>query len=160
MFDSVLNSVISALKCQGIPAVRKYPGCVLDRSTAAAAVSLKAGSLTASGYGNYMGICEKDGEVRELYGTRGELKIGIEIYTPAASEHAEPECTALLGDICSCIGNIDGIKLKSFESGEAEYDSETEMFRCESTLNATVYLICSSDESGGFTDFVLKGELK
>ncbi|MDO4815171.1 MAG: hypothetical protein Q4A83_01015 [Bacillota bacterium] len=160
MFDSVLNSVISTLEDEGIPAVRKYPGCVLDRSTAAVAVSLKAGSITASGYGNYMGIYEKNGDIKELYGHRAELKIGMEIYTPAAADKAEIQCTKLLNDICSCIGGISGVKLKSFEGGEAKYDSETEMFRCESTVEVTVYLVCNREERGRFTDFVLKGELK
>lgn len=160
MFDSVLDAVVSCLQSNSISAVRKYPGCVLDRNSAAVAVSLKSGSLTASGCGNYLGICDSGGTVKELYGSRAELKIGIEIYTPAADDHAETECVSLLGDICTCVGDIQGIKLKSFENGEAEYDAETEMFRCESALSVTAFMVRQVDECGGFTDFVLRGELK
>lgn len=160
MFDSVLTAVVSALNNEGIPAVRKFPGCVLDRSSAAVAVSLKSGSVTASGCGNYLGICDYGGSLQELYGRRAELKIGLEIYTPAADSHAEPECTSLLGDICACVGNIEGVKLRGFENSEPRYDPETEMFCCESVLSLRVYLVKSADNSGSFTDFVLRGELK
>lgn len=160
MFDSVLDAVVSALNAENIAAVRKYPGCILDRDTAAVAVSLKSGSLTASGCGNYLGTMDSGGTVKELYGSRAELKIGIEIYTPAAADHAEGECISILDDVCACVGGIQGVRLKSFESGEPEYDAETEMFRCRSVLTVSAFMVHQTDDSGAFTDFVLKGELK
>lgn len=160
MFDSVLDAVVSVLNAEGVPAVRKFPGCILNRNTVAVAVSLKSGSLTASGCGNYLGVCHDGGIIKELYGTRAELKISIEIYTPAADKHGEGECMRLLESICSCVGDIQGIKLKGIESRETVYDTEAEMFRCDCTAELTAFLVRESDECGGFTDFVLRGELK
>ncbi|MCF0138161.1 MAG: hypothetical protein HUJ66_07345 [Oscillospiraceae bacterium] len=160
MFDTVINAVLTALKDEGIPAVRKFPAEALDRDSAAVAVCLKSGSVTASGYGNYLGVCDRNGELREVYGSSAELTAGIEIYTPAAAGHAEPECTALLGSICACVGALQGVTLRSFECGETRFDPETEMFRCDAALKLTAYLTRSADENGVFTDFVLRGELK
>lgn len=159
-FDTVINAVVTALTAENIPAARKFPACVLDRHSAAVAVSLKSGSITASGYGDYLGVCESGGEVKELYGSKAELKIGLEIFTPAECGHGEGECVELLGDICACLGELSGIKLTSFESDEPYYDGEAEMFCMKCALNVTAQLVRRSDECGGFTDFVLKGELK
>ena len=157
MFDTVIDSVIAALTAENIPAVRKFPADILDRDSAAVAVGLKSGCVSASGYGDYLGILEQGGELTELYGSKAELCLSIEIFTPAADGHAEEECTELLGDICACIGGLAGVKLRSFEGNAPAYDEETEMFRCESVLTVMAYLVRESDDAGGFTDFVLKG---
>jgi len=157
MFDTVLTSVITALVGEDIPAVRAFPAEGIDRDSTAVAVFIKGGSITASGYGDYLGIAEENGVTKEYYGSHGEIKIGLSIYAPADSEE---DITELLGDICACIGSVSGVKLKSFEQGEVKFDTETEMLKCESILTVSAYLIRDSAQGSSFTDFVLKGELK
>ena len=160
MLNDILDAVIAAMTNVGIHAVSKYPGAALDRSETTVAVSMKHGQLSGSGCGNYLGTRESSGGIRELYGCRAELEIGMAIYTAAPPEEAEKSCLALLDELCGCVGGIEGVRLVSLSCGDVHYDAKTEMLRCDAALSLIAFLISEGDGAGGFTDFVLRGVLK
>ena len=160
MLNDILDAVISAMTNVGINAVSKYPGAALDRSETTVAVSVKHGQLSGSGCGNYLGTRESGGEISELYGCRAELEIAMDIYTAAPPEEAEKTCLDLLDELCTCVGEIDGVRLVSLSCGDVHFDAQTEMLRCDASLSLLAFLVAEGDGAGGFTDFVLRGVLK
>ena len=57
MFDTITDSIASALSGNGINAVTKFPVSKLDRTQTLVCVSIKSARITASGLGNYIGLC-------------------------------------------------------------------------------------------------------
>lgn len=155
MFDSVIASVITWLTGAGISAVGKFPDTAIGRDTAVVAVSVKSGVLTSSGAGNYLGIYEYGGTLKEVYGSRAELCFALDIYCP------DSDCTAVFDDIAAEIyGLPDGLKLKCLECGSPEFDTASGMFRLSCSMKCTAILVrTEAEEQGEFTDFVLRGEL-
>lgn len=155
MFDNVLSSVLSWLNTANINAVSKFPDTAIDRDTAIVAVSIKSGVMSSSGAGNYLGIYEQGGTLRELYGSRAEIVFALDIYSPSG------DCTEILDGIAENSYSLpDGLKLKSLECLAPEYDAESGMFRQKCSMKCTAILVrTESSEIGEFTDFVLRGEL-
>lgn len=155
MFDSVITSVINWLDDADINAVRKFPAANIDRSTTLVAVSIKSGVLTASGAGNYLGIYEYGGTLREVYGSRAELCFALDIYTPTSAQ------TTVFDQIAGAVSSLpDGLKMRSLECTSPEFDEKSGMFclKCEMKCIA-IMLRTETNEPGVFTDFVLRGEL-
>lgn len=155
MFDNVLSSVLSWLNSADINAVLKYPDTAIDRDTAVVAVSISSGVMSSSGAGNYLGIYEQGGTLKELYGSRAEITFALDIYSPSG------DCTELFDAVAENTYALpDGLKLKSIECLSPEYDAESGMFRQKCSMKCTAILVrTQSGEIGEFTDFVLRGEL-
>ena len=89
MLDAVIDSIVQILSAGGINAVKKYPVDVLDCSKKTVCVSLRSAKITASGCGNYIGLTAENGSIKEMLGSRGQLRIGLDIYSPS------PNCDLL-----------------------------------------------------------------
>lgn len=155
MFDSVITSVVSWLCAADINAVRKFPETKLDRDSSVVAVSVKSGVLTSSGAGNYLGIYEYGGTLKEVYGARAELCFALDIYTPGSTQ------TEVFDEIAAAVQNLpDGLKLRSLECASPEFDEKSGMFCLKCSMNCiAIMLRTETEEQGEFTDFVLRGEL-
>lgn len=137
MFNSVIENIIGLLTDNGINAVRAFPETVIDRSKTVVCVSLRSAIITASGCGNYIGISLENGTVKEMLGSRGELKIGLDIYSPS------PNCEELKENIFMSLGGMSTLTVKGFETGEPSFDAQSEMYRCRCTAEASASLVRS-----------------
>ena len=145
MLDAVIDSIVQILSAGGINAVKKYPVDVLDCSKKTVCVSLRSAKITASGCGNYIGLTAENGSIKEMLGSRGQLRIGLDIYSPS------PNCDLLKEQICAYMGSVSSLTVTDFEAGEGSYDGETEMYRCECTVGAKACLVRQlSDPEGNF----------
>lgn len=161
MFETVLSSVVSILRNAGINACVKYPETKTDRDSELVCVSLRSGKLSSSGCGNYIGICEDGGTVRELYGSRAELVFSLELYSPARPGFGPGACVRLFDRIAALMGTApQGLKLRALSCGEALFDTESRMFCSVCELKCGAYLLREAEpETGSFTDFILRGEI-
>lgn len=161
MFDSILDSVVGALKSAGLNSVRSYPAAKLDRSAEYVCISLKKGEILSSGMGNYLGCRQTEKGVAELYGFKAAVSIAADIYVPASGIGAG-RCVALADSLCSALENApQGLKVLGFDCGDAAFCSESRMFKSRCTVSCIAFPMRSViRESGEFTDFVLRGELK
>lgn len=137
MFNTVIQHIISFLTESGINAVMAFPETVIDKSKAVVCVSMRSAKITACGCGNYIGISLENGVVKEMLGSHGELKIGLNIYSP------KPNCESLKENVFLSLGDMDTLTIKGFETGEVQYDAQSEMYRCECTVEASANLVRS-----------------
>lgn len=135
MFDVIPDAVVTALNTAQIKAVRKYPETKLDSGEATVCVSLASVKLTASGLGNYIGLCIEDQMVKEMYGSRAELDISLCIYSPSA------DCDDIKNGIYKTLCGIESLTLRDFHTGDSVYDSKSGMFLCECTAAASALLV-------------------
>lgn len=155
MFDNVISAVLSWLSSANISAVEKFPETKIDRESAVVAVSIKSGVLTSSGAGNYLGIYDYGGSLKEVYGSRAELCFALDIYSPDSGT------TAIFDEIAGAAPSLpDGLKLRSIECGSTEFDSESGMFCLKCEMKCIAILVrTETEEQGEFSDFVLRGEI-
>lgn len=162
MIETVLNSIVSLLQVAGINAMLQYPITALDRMHGpVVCVAVKSGTRGGSGLGDYLGIRNDNGALRELYGYRLNLTISLDIFVPWSEESVSDamSCFAAVSDALYALPS--GLKPKKIHCGTAKPDKETEMLKCPAEMECIAVLICEKDaESGEFTDFVLKGVLK
>ena len=155
MFDNVITSVVNWLLDANINAVKKYPETKLDRKKSTVSVSIKSALMTSSGAGNYLGIYDYGGTLCEVYGSRAEICFALDIYTP-------DNCTAeVFDDIANAVRSLpDGLKLKSLECVDTEFDANSGMFCLKCKLDCTAIMVRTENgEQSEFSDFVLRGEL-
>lgn len=91
-------------------------------------------------------LCEvPENCTEQMLGSRGQLRIGLDIYSPS------PNCDLLKEQICAYMGSVSSLTVTDFEAGEVSYDGETEMYRCECTVGAKACLVRQlSDPEGNF----------
>lgn len=146
MFDGVIANIVATLSQNGVNAVRKYPSVILDRSKAVCCVSIRSAKILASGCGNYIGLCLENGQLKEMLGSRGELSIGLDIYSPS------PQFEELKQQVCACIADFTSLTVCGFEAGEVCFDGESEMYHCECTANAVACLVRQINDLGSGFD--------
>lgn len=161
MLEAVLDSVVGILTSAEINACIKYPETKIDRDIPIVCVSLRSGRISASGCGNYIGICDTGGTVKELYGSRAELCFALEMYSPAMPDYGAAGCVRLFDSVAAVLDTCpEGLKLRSFDYGEAEFDTESKMFRSLCELKCSAFLLREAEpETGIFTDYILRGEI-
>lgn len=146
MFKSVTEGIVQELAAENINALTKFPPCKLER-TAAVCVSIKSARVSASGFGNYIGLGSSDGNIREMYGSKAELVIALDIYSPVKADSAGPDCAEYAGLVNEKIRSISGLSVTEFEFGGIDYDDDSEMFRSRCTAKARAILV--RELSGG-----------
>lgn len=139
MFNTVIQHIVSFLAESGINAVMAFPETVINKRKAVVCVSMRSAKITACGCGNYIGIGFENGILKEMLGSHGELRIGLDIYSP------KPNCESLKENVFLSLGGMDTLTIKGFEVGEVQYDAQSEMYRCECTVDATANLVRSLD---------------
>ena len=152
MFDGIIDSIISALTAEGINAVRKFPADKLDGDNPIVCAALKTIEITASGLGNYIGLCRENGEIKEMYGSRAELALSLEIFSPT------PDCNAFIAELIRQLGSVASLSIKSFDSSEVSFDSRSGMFHCECIVKGGACLVRELADSD-VSDFRLEGEI-
>lgn len=160
MLDTVLDSFVSLLQAKGLNAVRQFREELLDRdSDVLFCVGLKCASILNSGAGEYLGLCtdERTGAQYELYGFRADLNIALDIFSKTAAL-----CSKALDSLGSAISSLpSGVKGAELVCGEIQPDSGTELYLLPVELKCRTYLSAEMDEeTGEFTDFILRGVLR
>lgn len=141
MFDAITDGIVSALSANGINAVAKFPPTKLDRTQTLVCVSIKSARITASGLGNYIGLCTQNGAVKEMYGSRAELVIAADVYSPFDKNSSEPGCTEYAALVEDKIRSVQGLSVTEFVLGDIRYDTAAEMFHSACTVKAGAYLV-------------------
>nr|DAG12559.1 MAG TPA: hypothetical protein [Caudoviricetes sp.] len=141
MFEFIPESIVGALAAANINAVTKFPASKLDRTAAVVCVSLRSARVSASGCGNYIGLCTQNGAIKEMYGSKAELVISLDIYSPADPDSTEPGCAEYAGLVREAIMSIQGLSITEFEFGDVYYDTDGEMFRSNCTAKAKAFLV-------------------
>ena len=143
MLSSVTEEITQILIGDGINAVAAFPMTAIDRSTATVCVSLRSAVISASGCGNYIGLYLESGEIKEMFGSHGQLKIGLDIYSPT------PNCENLKENVFLSLGGVSSLKLKSFDAGEVSFDGQSEMYLCKCTAEGEASLVRSMSAPDG-----------
>jgi len=162
MLETILSSVAETLAGEKLPVVRQYPAKrrALPGGSAVC-VGLKSSTITPAGSGGYLGLREnEDGSVSELYALRAETVVTLDIYEPL--ERGTGACLERFEALSAALGKLPGgLRANTIVCGAPEPDSLTEMLRCPVEMHCTAFLTARADEdSGEFTDFVLRGVLK
>ena len=76
-----------------------------------------------------------------MYGSKAELVISLDIYSPADPDSDEPRCAEYAGLVREEMRSIQGLSVTEFEFGEVHYDSDSEMFRSSCTAKARAFLV-------------------
>jgi hypothetical protein len=157
MLDAVTDALIGALNAAGINAATGYPDERADRSAAAVYVSPGDGELSSSGCGEYLGTGMVDGAETELYGCRAEMEIRLDVYAETAAR-----CAELCTQLCGALDKLPaGLKMRGFSCGGPESCRITGGYTRRCVLKCFAFLTRTADqETGEFTDFVLRGAMK
>ena len=158
MLEEAVEAVVSALKSSGIDAAAEFPdGFAKKISGPTVRVGLRSCALTSSGCGEYLGLTTVNGAQEELYGSRAELCVELDIFAPAAAE-----CAAAGDSAAAALSALPaGLKTREFTCRPAEFDETAGAFRRRCELKCFAYLVrTAAADSGEFTDFVLRGVLK
>ena len=165
MLDGIVEAVVEVLEEADIVAFPAYIGSPIGWNEGAiVSVGIRSAECTGSGFGEYIGTRTdaRTDEVTELYAMRCGVEISLDVYAPKNASNGAIECTkAFDGAIKALAGLRPGLKLSSFQRGEARPDGETGMFRMSCSAKGTAYLVAERDaDDTEFTDFMLKGVLR
>ena len=165
MLESVVSPVVEAIGGAGVRAVRAYPKRPLcEKGAPLVCVSVARAKGVPAGLGSYLGV-ETDpvtGLGREIYGSRCELELALDIYVPADAEDAGEECMRCVNLVSGALRSLpEGIKISSLSFGEMAADPQTGRFLCRGTAAASAFFIAREAEGEGeFTDFILRGSVQ
>ncbi len=143
MFELAAADIAAAIEDADIKAVTKFPPAKLNRAEPVVCVSIKSARISASGCGNYIGLYTQEGQLCEMYGSKAELVISLEIYAPADPNTNEHGCEHYADLVRGILFEYPKLSVTSFEFGEVHYDTESEMFRCDCTAKAKAVLVRS-----------------
>lgn len=157
MYDAILEALVSALTAAGLNAMRQYPEARAGGPYPAVCVGLKSGKLLSAGAGDYLGQRDEGGAVRAVYGYRTEAVAALDLYAPEAAG-----CLAGFSGVSGAAVEFPaGLRTRALVCGETVFDGETGLFHCPAELHFFALLTREADEeTGEFTDFVLRGVLK
>lgn len=145
MLENVAAVIVQALKNAGINAVSAYDGKALCEDEAVVSVSLDAVHIASSGLGSYIGICSENGDIKEMYGDKAEIRVKAEVYCPPVSDG---DCTAIACGVIEQLRLTDDLSVLSFEIGQTTYDEQTCMLRCACMAQCRAYLVRSKLDRG------------
>ena len=165
MLETLVTAAVGALKAEGLNAAPAYERTPIERGgRPLVCVSVRSAERTGSGFAEYLGVFAdpETGLERETFGMRADVELGMDVYVPKTSENAGLECVRVFDEAARCMSALSaGWKMRSVQCGEPAPDEETGLFRCKGSMRGTAYLIAQPEnDSGAFTDFILKGVLK
>lgn len=143
MLKNVVEDITQILIDDGINAVAAFPAIDFDKKKTVVCVSIRSARITACGCGNYIGLCLENGVIKEMFGSHGDLKIGLDIYS------AKSDCENLKESVCDSLRSMNSLTVKSFEAGEVSFDGKSEMYCCKCTAEAEASLVRSVSEPTG-----------
>ena len=94
-----------------------------------------------------------------LAGPMTFLDWGLDLYAPGegGGGACQEGFDALAGALNT--GGSGGLRVRSLSRGEVGYDQDLDVLKCPVEAGCQAYLYASAQESGSFTDFVVKGEI-
>ena len=159
--EQLIEVFLKWLKDAGFSAVRAMPeGMFPQLSDAVVAVSIAKAKAEDAGFFSYLGLMERDGTLRALYGKALETEVSLKVVSPQTLGAAAcmQQADALLTKLSQPIA---GVTLLEILAGECKYEMETDVFSCTLTAKAKTYLYAvSNEEETEFTEFILKGEVQ
>lgn len=165
MLESVVSSVVKALKGAGLEAVGAYPEkAVCGCAGTVVCVGIKSAKGLPAGFGGYLGT-ETDpvtGLRRELYGARCELEVSLDIYAGRGAERGPAECMRYARLIPAALAALpEGLRASALEFSQPGPDRDTGLFLCRGVLRASAHFTArAGQEDGEFTDFILRGSIR
>ena len=156
----IRDAVISALRDAGLAAEAAFPSkWTAERKTPLATVAVGAAEGRNIGFSGYLGeVSGPAGIVREVYGKRLEGGITLDIWAERAldcEDGAETAAAVLLGGLPA------GIRPGELSWEALCWDKTTRLFLRRGTLRCeALFLAESEEETGVFSDFILKGVLR
>ena len=135
MLDEVLDAVCAELTRRGVNTVREYPDTELCDSESKVCVSLKSARITSAGCGGYIGKITDDDMVLEAYGSKAELDISLDIYSPQA------DMEAFRGTVYNAFVGVPSLSIRGFEAGDSVYDKASGMFCSKNTAHCLACLV-------------------
>lgn len=163
MLDRIAQSLVDELQNAGISAGRAWPREAIRRTGTYVRLSIASAQQSEAGFARFLGFCEQEsGEMSELYGMRCRIGLRLDIYAGMECENAAAECEKAMDGIMLALADSAGLSISSVSCGETGHDRQTGMFLCRCKAETETELIFrkTEEESGEFTDFILKGELK
>ena len=160
--DALRSCMADLLRAHGVAAVEAWPGRDRQRLTGVvAAVSIRSCTAEPGAFWEYLGeeLDADAGVWRERYGRRLEVVFGLDLYAPGegGGGACQEGFDALAGALNT--GGSGGLRVRSLSRGEVGYDQDLDVLKCPVEALCQTYLYASAEESGSFTDFVVKGEI-
>lgn len=163
MLDRIAQSLVDELQNVGISAGRAWPREAIRRTGTYVRLSIASAQQSEAGFARFLGFRRRDGgDGAELYGMRCRIGLRLDIYAGADCENAAAECEKAMDGIMLALADCAGVSISSVSCGETCHDRQTGMFLCRCRAETDTELIFrkTEEESGEFTDFILKGELR
>ena len=138
MLSSFEDSMLALLQSSGIPAVHSYPAQRLDSRAPVVCLGVKSARITASGLGNYIGIAEENGEIKEMYGSMADMELALRAYSPPVPDRVS--ALSMLEDVFAALYE-NGTSIRESTVSEEHWDSDSGMFRCDCQLKIRLLLV-------------------
>ena len=160
--DALRAHMTDLLRAQGVEAMDAWPREGRKRlSGVTAAVSIRSCRAEPGAFWEYLGeeLDPEAGTWRERYGRRVEGVFGLDLYAPgeAGGGAFQEGFDALAGALSA--GGSGGLRVRTLTRGVVDYDQDLDVLKCPVEALCHAYLYASSEESGSFTDFVVKGAI-
>ena len=159
--ESILEAVRGTLADAGVRAVTAFPAGGYRRyKEPVCAVGLASGQGVDAGLAEYMGerFDKALGRTVEIYGKRLELGVEVRIYSPKGEPGANG-CLDAMAKVIAALPHLpSGVRVRGFTSGEVGFDTGTDMYLTNLTLNCVCFFYAeTADEEFEIMDFKLKG---
>lgn len=160
--DALRTYMADLLRTKGVEAMEAWPREGRPRLTdVVAAVSIRSCKAEPGAFWEYLGeeLDPDTGTWRERYGRRLEVVFGLDLYAPGEGGGGvcQEGFEALAGALNA--GGSGGLRVRSLSRGEVSYDQDLDVLKCPVEALCQAYLYAAAQESGSFTDFVVKGEI-
>lgn len=160
--DALRTYMTALLRTQGVEAMEAWPRKGRPRLTGVvAAVSIRSCKTTPGAFWEYLGeeLDPHTGTWRERYGRRLEVVFGLDLYAPG--ERGGGACQEGFDALAEALNTSGpgGLRVRALSRGEVGYDQDLDVLKCPVEASCQAYLYASAQESGSFTDFVVKGEI-
>ena len=162
MLDAILKATLGALCDGGIFAVRSFPAGAIDEiSDFAVCVSARRVSASDGAFSTYLGTrAREDGALVEVFGQRCDFSLSVDIFS--RPEGGSALCAEIFDRVVAALGGLrEGLRIREISCGKCSFDRDSGMLLCACEVLGAAFLICEgTSETGEFTDFVLKGEIR
>ena len=162
MVEAITRAVCAALCEGGINAARSFPDVSIDEiSESLVCVDARSVSAAEGAFADYLGLRRReDGAFVEVFGQRCDFSLSVDIFV--RPERGGALCAEIFDGVVLALGNLrEGMKICGVSRGKCSFDGGTGLLLCACEVSGVAFLICEgTEETGEFTDFVLKGEIR
>ena len=159
----ITRELVSVLEQAGFQAGRAWPKQHAAQQGFYIRASIASAEQSEAGFARFLGLEKRpeDGAELEVYGMKCELVLQLDIYAGPEHDNGAACCEDALDEILQALALQGGLSIKSVKCSQTRFDEDLGMFICPCSLEARAELLFrSGEETGEFTDFILKGELR